>query len=168
MNRKPLKIVIITVVLFALVFSLVYAAPARVSAKPVDEKEIKVYAYRIEPLVTMDEERPGFLSEVAKLIVEDPVMDVIVEVSPVAVLMKYSLIQSVGAAAIGLESDFSGAELKDLVGLPLHVMEGKEYMLYFNTINPKGQPLYEAAVKNLEEIKNDGTFEELRKKYNLD
>lgn len=168
MSLKPIKVLLLTVVLFASAFSIVCAAPARVSAKPVDEKEIKVYAYRIEPLVSMDEEKPGFLSEVAKVIVEDPEMDVIVEVSPVAVLMKYSLIQSVGTAAIGLESDFSGAELKDLIGLPLYEMDGKEYTLYFNTINPKGQPLYEAAVKNLEQIKSDGTFEELRKKYNLD
>jgi len=167
MNIKILRGIVLCIVVCIAAVSSVYAAPARVSAKPVDEHVIKVYAYRVEPLVTMDDNLPGFLVEVSKEIVEHPEMDVVVEISPVAVLMKYSLIQSVGVSAIGTESDFSQTELKDLIGIPLFEVNGKVYSLYFNTLNPQSQQLYETAVQNFECIKDDGTFDQLQKKYKL-
>lgn len=154
-------------VLCIIAVSSLSAAPARVSAKPVDENIVKVYAYRVEPLVTLDDERPGFLVELTEMIVVHPEMDVAVEVSPVAVLMKYSLIQSVGVSAIGTEKDFSGAELKDLRGIPLYVMGGKEYKLFFNSLNPLADQLFDGTVAMLEKIREEGSYDQLKAKYGL-
>jgi len=145
----------------------VTAAPARVSANPVDEKVVKIYAYKMVPLVSMDEAMPGFLAELAAEVVHHPDLPVVVEVSPVAVLMKYSLIQAVGVAAIGMDKDFSPRDLQDLTSIILYEKDGKLYKLYFNTLNPMSAQLHAGAVENLGRVKADGTFEKLLVKYNL-
>ena len=91
----------------------------------------------------------------------------VVEVSPVAVLMKYSLIQSVGIGAIGLTSDFSGAELKDMQEIPLYELKGKTYKLFMYSLNPLSEELFESTVDNFNNLKSSGRFEELMAKYNL-
>jgi hypothetical protein len=166
---KALMSRVLAVWCFLIVFtgqSLV-AAPARVSANPVDEKVVKIYAYKMVPFVSMDEAMPGFLAELAAKVVEHPDLPVMVEVSPVAVLMKYSLIQAVGVAAIGMDKDFSPRDLQDLVSIPLYEKDGRIYKLYFNSLNPLGAQLHARAVENLGRAKADGTFETLLSKYNI-
>lgn len=154
-------------VVFALATAGVFAAPGRVTAKPVDKDVIKIYSYPISGLVSMDEANPGFLVELARTIVHHPDLPVEIEVSPVAVLMKYSLIQAVGVSAIGQDRDFSARDLQDLVGIVLYEKAGKTYKLYFNMLNPRSKPLYESTLEAFERARRDGTFERLVNKYNL-
>jgi hypothetical protein len=143
------------------------AAPERVTAKPIESNKITVYAYKVEPLIRLDEAKPGFLAEVAKLIVKHPNLPVEVEVSPAPILMKYRLIQAVGVCGIGVDSDFSPDDLKNLAGLPLFQAGEKTYKLYFNSLNPQGPILQSSAAGLLDGIKRDGTFEVLMQKYGL-
>lgn len=157
----------VVAVLFVLAGLNLGAAPARVSANPVDDKVVKVYAYQAPPLVVLDDSAPGFLVELVKAIVQHPELPVEVEISPVAVLMKYSIIQSVGVAAIGLDKDFGARDLQDLVSIPLLERDGKVYKLYFNTLNPIGAGLVESTSRNLDRVKADGNYNRLLAKYGL-
>ncbi len=167
MKTLEAKAVAMCCVLLAFTGHGLAAAPARVSANPVDEKVVKIYAYKMVPFVSMDEAMPGFLAELAAKVVNHPDLPVMVEVSPVAVLMKYSLIQAVGVAAIGMDKDFSPRDLQDLVSIPLYEKDGKIYKLYFNSLNPLSAQLHAGAVENIGRVKADGTFETLLAKYNL-
>lgn len=165
--RSEMSKALIAAVLFALAGLNLGAAPARVSANPIDDKVIKVYAYQAPPLVVLDDSAPGFLVELVKAIIQHPELPVEVEVSPVAVLMKYSIIQSVGAAAIGMDKDFSARDLQDLVSIPLLERDGKVYKLYFNTLNPIGAGLVDSTIRNLDRVKADGNYGRLLAKYGL-
>lgn len=167
MKMGMMKALIAWCALLAIPGQNILAAPARVSANPVDENVVKIYAYKLLPLVSMEEAMPGFLVELAKEIVHHPEFPVLVEVSPVPVLMKYSLIQAVGVAAIGMDKDFSARDLQDLVSIILYEKDGKVYKLYFNTLNPMSSLLQKSTVENLGRIKTDGTFEKLLTKYKL-
>lgn len=165
--KKKIISISVCIIIAAVSIQNLSAAPARVSSKPVDADVIKIYAYRSEPLVTLDEDKPGFLVEVVKEIIQHPEFPVVAEVSPVAVLMKYSLIQAVGVGAIGLSTDFTAVDLKDLQEIPLYELKGKTYKLFFNSLNPLGPELFESTVENVNELKSSGRFEELMAKYNL-
>jgi hypothetical protein len=167
MNMKFQRVFFGCILLFLIVGSIAYTAPARVSAKPIDEKVIKVYAYKINKLAVQTKTASGFLVDLANEIIIHPEFPVEVQVVPAAVLMKYSLIQSVGVAALGMESDFSNAELKDLLIIPLYESAGKKYSLFLNTLNPIGASLYDSTVENLNKLVSDGSYDDLKKKYNL-
>jgi hypothetical protein len=82
--------------------------------QPVDEQTLTIYAYELAGLMEQDEERPGFLVELAKELVTDPELPVAVHILPSALLMKCSLIQAVGIAAIGKRDEFSAIVRQDL------------------------------------------------------
>ncbi len=166
MNKKIISILLCLIISVFFLPNL-FAAPSRVSAQPIDDDVIRIYAYRTDPLVTLDENNPGFLVEIVKEVIRHPEFAVEVEVSPVAVLMKYSLIQAVGVGAIGLTSDFSSTDLKDLKEIPLYELKGKIYKLFFNSLNPQGVELFESTAENVQALKSSSRFEELMNKYKL-
>lgn len=167
MNRMYKKLLcgFILMCVFACVSA--FASDVRTTGTPLGS-DIVIYTYKVEPLVTLKTDKPGFLSEIAHQIIKHPTLSIAVKVNPMPILMKYGLIQSVGVAAIGLDADFSEKELQDLLEIPLYEYQGKTYKLFFNTRNPQGEPLYETALGYFDEIKANGTFDELKAKYGLD
>ena len=52
MKKKIISIFLCLIILILFTQNIA-AAPSRVSAQPIDEDVIKIYAYRVEPLVTL-------------------------------------------------------------------------------------------------------------------
>lgn len=56
-------------------------------------------------------------------------------------------LETLVAAQIGMDKDFSARDLQDLMSIPLLEREGMVYKLYFNKLNPIGAALAESAPK---------------------
>ena len=169
MKKNTMMVLIITVVIMNVWTGSAFCATAPRIAVPSGEEEdtgLTIFAYENPPFTTTETPEQGVLAEIVMEALKDEDVDaeVTVEISPTKSLMKYSLIQDIGLAALGSKADFTEDELKHLTEIPLYEKGEVTFSIFFNKEHDEGESLAELFKKNLEEMKKNGKMDEILKK----
>ncbi len=165
---KRIKIILPAVIVMMIlsVFPAFCATAPRISVPPeVEEKGFIVFAYENPPHTTMKTPEQGILGEILREALKSAEELVTLDVMPVKMLMKYSLIQDQGLAAVGRVTDFTKDELKQLTEIPCYTQKNTQFSIFINKQHKKGEALAEFFRKNLEKMKQSGKLMEIVKKY---